>query len=502
MLIVIGAFLIVATDDGVMCISGIYTSYWMDETNATRIQVDWIGSIQMGITFCLGPFAARLIRRYGCKLTTVFGGLLCGGGFLMCSFTVHLSMLYIFYGILTGIGFGLAYMSAVVAVTLSFVERRPIAMGFVACGTGAGSSLMSVAIPLILEQMEWRTSMYVLAATTVNLCFYGCLFLPGREAREGHRATNPTNVAPQLLPMNQVLDHELRLPSQIMTSTFAFYSTWEVRELEKRKEWNTLLGNMGSYVFMDELDWIFPTDLCQKKGRLHLFREFKFTVLLITSFLISFTFMPPILYLFDRLRQMRIHESLISAVLSGYGIAGAITRIFVGVTSSFSWCNRSVYMLFWVIVSATSTILTKYMNKALHFGAYACVLGGASGAFIVLQPLVLADIVPSEDLTDALGIILLASGTGYLLGTPAMALVYDKWRSYEACYLACGTLVFAAAISIVVLAIVDAKKLLMKKYEQQLKKRIEADMDQCREDHTGSSQSSSALPSPQDSNNA
>ncbi|CAH8609591.1 unnamed protein product [Dicrocoelium dendriticum] len=474
----------------VFIVIGIYTSYWMEEIRATRFQLDWVGSIQMGLTFCLGPFAARLIRKYGCKLTTVAGGFLCGGGFLLCVFTVHLSMLYIFYGILTGIGFGLAYMSAVVAVTLSFVERRPIAMGFVTCGTGAGCSLFSVAIPLILEKMDWRKSMYVLAAITVNLCFYGCLLLPGREVRDGRRATNVQTTVPQNVPMDQALEREVRLPSQLMTSTFALYSTWEVREVEKRKILNNLLGNMGSYAFMNELDRLFPAGLQQKKGRLHLFKEFTFVTLLITSFLISFTFMPPILYLFDRLRQKQIHESLISAVLSGYGIAGAITRLFVGVTSSFTWCNKSVYMFFWVTVSAVSTILTIYMKNASHFGAYACVLGGASGAFIVLQPLVLAEMVPSEDLTDALGIILLASGMGYMLGTPAMALVYDNWQSYDVCYLACGALVGAAAINIAILAMVDIKKILMRKYEQQLKRRIEADMQQCRDDRTESSQSS------------
>lgn len=52
--IVFGAFCMIAINDGTMYVAGIYVSYWMTEMNATRFELDWVGSTQMGLAFCLG----------------------------------------------------------------------------------------------------------------------------------------------------------------------------------------------------------------------------------------------------------------------------------------------------------------------------------------------------------------------------------------------------------------------------------------------------------------
>ncbi|KAF6778994.1 hypothetical protein AHF37_02564 [Paragonimus kellicotti] len=499
--IVFASFMIVFINDGTMCIIGIYVSYWKEELNVTRFQLDWIGSLQMGLSFCLGnlhqfyqlvyvgPLAGKLIRKFGYRLVTVGGGLISGVSFLICAFTAHLSMLYIFYGLTSGIGFGLAYMSAVVAVTLNFDEKRPLAMGIVSCGTGLGCSVMSLLVPILVEKVGWRNSMYVLSVITASVCVCGTVLTTRKRAQDARRSTMFPLTGPQMMALDPTRNTSLHLPAELVQSSFALQSTWDIGELEKHTRLAHLLGSMGSFVFMDQLDRLLTMGAKRKTSRFHLFKNFQFDLLLIASFIYTLTLMPPIVYLFDRLRQKRFPDSVVSAVISGYGFAGASIRLLVGIIASFNWCKKRSFMLTWVILTGVLSISSNYMKEAWQFGVYSCLLGGAHGAFIVLQPLVLAEIVPKDDLTEGLGIMLLGSGIGYLVGTPLMALVYDYWKNYDACYLACSLIVSVTALSVACIVVAEVKQILMEQYEKRLKRMIEAELSEIERRNRDSSSS-------------
>lgn len=64
----------------------------------------------------IGPFVSAVITRIGNRSTCIIGSLLGAIGFFASSFTNHPGEFFFTYGLIVGIGSGLAYMPTVVAV--------------------------------------------------------------------------------------------------------------------------------------------------------------------------------------------------------------------------------------------------------------------------------------------------------------------------------------------------------------------------------------------------
>ena len=52
-------------------------------------------------------------------------------------------MLYFTVGVLTGLGFGLIYLPAIVSVSIYFEKKRAFATGIAVCGSGLGTFIFA-----------------------------------------------------------------------------------------------------------------------------------------------------------------------------------------------------------------------------------------------------------------------------------------------------------------------------------------------------------------------
>lgn len=98
----------------------------------------------------------------------------------------------------------------------------------------------------------------------------------------------------------------------------------------------------------------------------------------------------------------------------------------------------------------------------------ACNLGGVT----VLHPLVLAEIVQVERLTEAMGFEIMAIGMGYCLGTPLASLINDVFGNPQASYLLSGILLISGGILILIGRCTDPK--LSDDDIERLRRRLEA----------------------------
>lgn len=69
------------------------------------------------------------------------------------SFSKSIYLVHFLYGVLTGIGFGLIYMPAVIAVGFYFEKWRGLATGIAACGTGLGGVALPIVLTIIQEKL-------------------------------------------------------------------------------------------------------------------------------------------------------------------------------------------------------------------------------------------------------------------------------------------------------------------------------------------------------------
>ena len=82
------------------------------------------------------PFAGKFIEKHGPRNVTIVGGILTGLGWLLASFSTSVPMLYVMYGVIGGIGVGIAYGVPIAGSARWFPDRRGLAVGLTVLGFG------------------------------------------------------------------------------------------------------------------------------------------------------------------------------------------------------------------------------------------------------------------------------------------------------------------------------------------------------------------------------
>jgi OFA family oxalate/formate antiporter-like MFS transporter len=82
------------------------------------------------------PLTGKYIEKYGPRKVTMAGGILCGLGWLLASTASSVQMLYPTYGIIGGIGVGIAYGCPVAVAARWFPDKRGLATGLTVLGFG------------------------------------------------------------------------------------------------------------------------------------------------------------------------------------------------------------------------------------------------------------------------------------------------------------------------------------------------------------------------------
>ncbi|NTW92895.1 MAG: OFA family MFS transporter, partial [Methanoregulaceae archaeon] len=87
------------------------------------------------------PLTGKYIETLGPRKVTIIGGILTGLGWLLASTVTSVWMLYIVYGVIGGIGVGIAYGVPVAVAARWFPDRRGTAVGLTLLGFGFSAFL-------------------------------------------------------------------------------------------------------------------------------------------------------------------------------------------------------------------------------------------------------------------------------------------------------------------------------------------------------------------------
>lgn len=115
------------------------------------------------------------VFRYGCRLMTIVGGLISTTGFVLSAYVRDIRLMYVTFGVMTGLGLGLCYVTLVVSVAFWFEKKRMLAVSLGSCGTGIGTFVYAPLTQYLISEYGWRGTTIFLAGGFLNICVCGAL---------------------------------------------------------------------------------------------------------------------------------------------------------------------------------------------------------------------------------------------------------------------------------------------------------------------------------------
>src|SRR6201996_7394707 len=124
------------------------------------------------------PFVGGLIDRFGIRKLMLIGSVMIGLGWIGGGLTAtSVFQLYIWYGLIAGVGCGIVYVAVVGNAIRWFPDRRGLAAGITAAGFGGGSALTPIPISLTIQSIGWGDAMALWGAIQGAVIFLLALYL-------------------------------------------------------------------------------------------------------------------------------------------------------------------------------------------------------------------------------------------------------------------------------------------------------------------------------------
>lgn len=164
---------------------GVFLPVYVVEFNQGRGAVSWVGSVGAAGFVAFALPTTYVVQRLGARVTSVIGSFLIGGGLLIASFSTDLWHLYVTQGIMVGFGYAFTMLPSLALVNVYFKERRGLAVGLAASGSGIGQMVISPWTAQLLLDYGWRSTLQINAAIFFATSFLAALPLvpcPGAPA--------------------------------------------------------------------------------------------------------------------------------------------------------------------------------------------------------------------------------------------------------------------------------------------------------------------------------
>jgi OFA family oxalate/formate antiporter-like MFS transporter len=165
------------------------------------------------------PFTGKYIEKYGPRNITIIGGVLTGLGWLLSSFASSVQWLYFFYGVIAGIGVGIAYGVPVAVAARWFPDRRGLAVGLTVLGFGFSAVLTANIAGFLISASGVMNAFRVFGIAFIILI--AILALPLKFPAAGW---TPYGWTPPVPAAGQTVTCDFNRGQMLRTS--AFYGLW------------------------------------------------------------------------------------------------------------------------------------------------------------------------------------------------------------------------------------------------------------------------------------
>ncbi|PBP24183.1 riboflavin transporter MCH5 [Diplocarpon rosae] len=190
---VLVGFLLMFSSWGLVNTFGVFQDYYtLVPSFATSFAVSWIGSVQSFLLLLLGALSGRVVDAGYARSMTAAGSFLIVFGMMMVSLsgngtdkegegaTLVYYQIMLSQGICCGAGMGLVFIPSISITATYFQRRRALALGIVTTGAAAGGVVYPVVFEHLIESLEFRWTVRIIALLALATLGVACLLIRPR----------------------------------------------------------------------------------------------------------------------------------------------------------------------------------------------------------------------------------------------------------------------------------------------------------------------------------
>jgi MFS family permease len=165
--IVLSSLLIQGVGIGSFVAYGVFFNSLALEFGWSRTTISGASSMAFLLMGFLGILAGHLNDRFGPRAIMTVTGIFLGCGYLLLSRLETASQLYLYYGLVAGIGLSGVDVIPLTTTARWFLRRRGTMTGLVKAGTGAGQLVIPLIAGLCITRLGWRSACVVIGLITM-----------------------------------------------------------------------------------------------------------------------------------------------------------------------------------------------------------------------------------------------------------------------------------------------------------------------------------------------
>ncbi|XP_043912333.1 monocarboxylate transporter 9 [Protopterus annectens] len=426
---------------------GVLYTEWLDAFGEGKGLTAWIGSLANGVGLIASPICSVCVSTFGARPVTVFSGVLVCGGMLLSAFASSVQFLILSYGIIVGLGAGLAYSATVTITCQYFDKRRGLALGLVTTGSSVGLFIYASLQKKLIEIYGLEGCLLIMSAISLHIVACGTVMrtveTPSHTGKE--MATTDqyipcskkgtVNCENEELPENGYGQDKVFVEH---TNHFKDKHNAVVNKLDFQhsEEFDAFTTRTTKYTYFVKQtaknNWAACLNFIEIS--LDLFKNKVFTALFLAILLFDVGSFPSQIVMEDLARSCNIDEDSHSIPLVAIvGITSSMGKFVLGVLADVKWMNSLyLYTVTLIMMGATLTAVpfaTSYVALAVLCGIIGFLLGNWS-----IFPYVTTKTVGVEKLTHAYGILMFFAGVGNALGPPVIGWFFDWTQTYHAAF--------------------------------------------------------------------
>ncbi len=383
-------WIIVAASFAAMMVHGFFFSFGvfykplMDDFGWTAAEVSLASSIS-SVTYILSVVLVSFVYKRSVRLVILLGGLLMGTSLALSSQVTELWQLYLFYGVLGGVGTSTIWVPFTATLMKWFTKKRGVAMGIALSGGGLGSLCAAPLLTYTIITYGWRTAFFVAGVATFLIMLSVGLVMRGDPEEMG------------LKPYGEEQEKK-RSPNadQDLGKTFRSFTA---REAIRKKEFWML------YVL-----WVFSMVMSSIYNQ-H-----------IVLFAIT----------------IGISSIVASIALGTIGFSSILGRLTVGFLLDRISVKRA--LIFCFLTNMASAVLLTLATNELSLYLFAMIFGFSMGGRITLEVPLASGFFGLTNLGGVLGVLETAFGIGGFVGPYLAGYMFDRTGRYHELFLSCALL--------------------------------------------------------------